>query len=386
MNAVPRLRADSSAGRARNVYINGRFLQQRVGGVQRFAREVLQALDAELTQGECPLAQRNWILIVPHGTTPKAGLRRIAIRVSAGGCGGHLWDQTSLLSSARDGILVNLTNGAPLFHPRCLVIMHDAAVFRTPENFTPLYGLVHRTLGRVLSRTAKLGTVSDFSKRELAAIFHLDRSRIFVVPNSCEHLQAVAPDVTVLQRLHLTPNRYFLFVGKPSPNKNIGAAMAAFSRLHQPDYKLVIVGMADAAVFRSGFEEVPDGVIVAGHLGDAQLVALLRDATALVFPSLYEGFGIPPLEGMVTGCPVLAARIPPVLEVCGDAVVYFDPQDVDSVLGAMRSIVAVPALRSEMIGRGRERAKLYSWQLSARSLIDAVANMDAAECSVSSRR
>ena len=385
MNALPRLRADSSAARARNVYINGRFLAQRVGGVQRFAREVLQALDTELSEGECALAERNWILIVPRGTSPKVSLRRIAIRVSGGGRG-HLWDQTSLFRSARDGILVNLTNGAPLLHPRCLVIIHDAAVFRTPENFTPLYGLVHRTLGRVLSRTSRLGTVSDFSKRELAAIFHLDRSRIFVVPNGCEHLQAVAPDVSVLQRLQLTPDRYFLLVGKPSPNKNIGAAMAAFSRLRRPDYKLVIVGMADAAVFRSGFDEVPDGVVVAGHLGDAQLVALFRAATALVFPSLYEGFGIPPLEGMVTGCPILAARIPAVLEVCGDAAVYFDPQDVDSVLGAMRSIVDAPALRRQMIGRGRERAKLYSWQLSARSLLDAVANIDAAECSASSRR
>ncbi len=89
---------------------------------------------------------------------------------------------------------------------------------------------------------------------------------------------------------------------------------------------------------------------------------------------------------MVTGCPVLAARIPAVLEVCGDAAVYFDPQDVDSVLDAMRSIVDAPALRRQMIGRGRERAKLYSWQLSARSLLDAVANIDAAECSASSRR
>ncbi len=359
----------------RDVYINGRFLTQRVGGVQRFAWEVVKALDDELSRSPSGLAERNWILLVPRGHMPPIALRRIAVKI-VGDSSGHWWEQLVLPRAARGGVLVNLANGAPVIHSRCVVVIHDAAVFRTPENFAPLYVWVHRILGRLLSRTATLGTVSEFSRTELASIFRLDPSSIFTVPNSCEHLRDVVPDEAVLERLRVQANHYFLFVGKPSPNKNLLLAMAAFARWRRLGFRFVVVGVADPAVLRKGFGEVPDGVVVAGHLPDAQVVALLKSATALVFPSLYEGFGIPPLEGMVTGCPILAARIPAVLEVCGDAAMYFDPRDVDSLIAAMGSLADSPEARRRLIEKGQERAKSFSWQVSAGRLIEAVSSLE----------
>jgi glycosyltransferase involved in cell wall biosynthesis len=358
----------------RDVFINGRFLAQRVGGVQRFAWEVIKALDQELS--DAPSASpRNWTLVVPRTAPPGIALKRIAVKVIGRGRPGHFWDQFVLPRVARQGVVVNLTNGAPLLHPRCLVVIHDAAVFRTPENFAPVYVLLHRALGRLLSLKSSVGTVSEFSRSELAQILRIDRSRIFVVPNSCEHLGRVPPDDTVLGRLGLERNRYFLFVGKPSPNKNLTAAIAAFARLGVPGYRFVIVGMADPAIFRAGFDAIAPDILVAGHLSDPELVGLLQGATALLFPSLYEGFGIPPLEGMVTGCPVVASRIPAVLEVCGDAALYFDPKDVELITRKMRAIAMNPALRAMLIEKGKERASRFSWQFSARCLLDAIATV-----------
>lgn len=362
------------ASRGRDIFINGRFVTQRTSGVQRFAWEVVHALDLELREGTSELADRNWILVVPTEPPPGIHLRRIAIRV-VGGATGHIWDQLVLARAARGGIVVNLTNGGPLMHPRSVVIIHDAAVFRTPRNFTRRYVLLHRLLSSFLARTSRVGTVSEFSRRELAAIFRIDGSKIFVVPNSCEHLRSIVPDDTVLTRLGLAAGRYFLFVGKPSANKNLTTAMAAFARLG-PSHKFVIVGMADHAIFRKVVDHVPPGVTVTGHLSDRELAAVFRGATALIFPSLYEGFGIPPLEGMVSGCPVIASRIPAVEEVCGDAALYFDPTKVSSLLAAMQSIVDRPELRTSLVAKGNERALMFSWRRSAQQLMSAIANVE----------
>src|SRR5207253_10324987 len=135
---------------------------------------------------------------------------------------------------------------------RSITILHDAAVYRTPLNFSRAYRLFHRLLGRLIARRSVIGTVSQFSKRELADALHLDPKRIFVVPNSCEHLGAVTPDDSVLARLALVPKRYFLAIGSPVRNKNLGVAIAAFKRLANPDQRFVIVGAVDTAVFGQG--------------------------------------------------------------------------------------------------------------------------------------
>ena len=362
------------ASRDRDIFINGRFVTQRTTGVQRFAWEVVHAVDLELREGKSELANRNWTLVVPAEPPPGISLQRIAVRV-VGGASGHLWDQLVLARAARSGIVVNLTNGGPLVHPRSVVIIHDAGVFRTPGNYTRRYVLLHRLLGSCLARTSRVGTVSEFSRRELAAIFRMDGSRIFIVPNSCEHLRGIVPDETVLTRLGLVAGRYFLCVGKPSANKNLTTAIAAFARLG-PSHKFVMVGMADRAVFRKVIDHVPAGVIVTGHLSDRELAAVFRGATALIFPSLYEGFGIPPLEGMVSGCPVIASRIPPVEEVCGDAALYFDPTNISSLHAAMQSIVEQPELRASLVSKGAERAQMFSWRRSAQQLMSAISNVE----------
>ena len=357
-----------ASARRGDVFINGRFLSQRGSGVQRFARQLVLALDEELGAVN---TGRRWRLLVPPGVASPPALKHIETR-AVGRLRGHLWDQGLRFACKRDDILVNLANSGPVLRGRSIAVLHDAAVYRTPNNFTSAYRLFHQTLGRLLALRSTIGTVSQFSKGELSSALGLDADQIFVVPNSCEHLRAVEPDPTTLTRLGLSPGRYFLAIGSPVPNKNMRFALEAFARLGALAQQFVIVGAVDTAVFGQGLAQIPPGVQMPGSLEDAEMVALLRGATALIFPSLYEGFGIPPLEAMLSGCPVIASDIASVVEVCGDAVLYFNPANLGSLTRAMRRALHDPAMLQTLVKRGDERVALYSWNRSARLLMEAV--------------
>ena len=358
------------------ICINGRFLTQRISGVQRFAREMLQAVDACLGAGESA-ARRPWVLMVPERAADLPPLRHIAVE-RVGSAPGHAWDQLLRWHCRSNDILVNLANSGPVLRRRSISIIHDAAVYRTPANFTRAYRTFHKVLGWLLARRSVIGTVSQFSRRELASVLGIDDAGIFVVPNSCEHLQSVQPDAAVLGKLRLRPGSYFLTIGSPAPNKNLGTAIAARATLKGHDVPLVVVGAVDGTVFGGGLNKAPPGVIAAGRLSDAEVKALLQHATALVFPSLYEGFGIPPLEAMLTGCPVIASNIPPVVEVCGDAALYFPPTDVQALAACMAMALQQPEQMAQQVARGRERAAAHSWQHSAALLMQAVERLEAA--------
>ncbi len=360
----------ASVGRGRaDVYINGRFLTQKESGVQRFSLQLVRALDTRLSGGG-----RRWTLLVPPGARA-VDLQHIAVR-EVGKGQGHGWDQLLRFHVGRGDLLVNLANSGPILRGRSLSVIHDAAVFRTPANFTRGYRTYHRLLGRLIAIRSRIATVSRFSRDELAIALGVEAHRIDVIPNSSEHLLAVSPDSSVLKELSLTPGEYFLAIGSPVANKNLARAIEAFRSLGEPDRRFVIVGSVDRAVFGASFERIPPGVVMAGGLSDAKMAALIREARALVFPSLYEGFGIPPLEAMQYGCPVLASDIPPVREVCADAAVFFDPLDIVSIAAAMRRSIDEPSLRADLARRGSERVQHYSWSASAELLQSAVDRLD----------
>lgn len=363
------------------ILVNGRFLSQRTSGVQRFARELVKAVDAQLAI--TPPEQRGapWTLLMPAGVQCDLDLRCIKTR-QAGFGRGHLWDQSLHFVGRRGDVLVNLANSGPIWRSRNLVVIHDATVYRTPGNFTRAYAWLHQTLGHLLAMRANLATVSQFSRREIAEILGVDAKRIPVVLNSCEHLRDVPADTGVLQRLGVTPQRYFVFLSSPAPNKNLVTALRAHAELRKrlaaagaEPTQLVIIGAVDRAVFGDGPGEMPEGAVLAGPVDDRAVKALLQDASALVFPSLYEGFGIPPLEAMLAGCPVIASDIPPVREVCGDAALRVPPTDTAAMAEAMWQLQTEPALRTTMIERGKAQSGLYAWSSSARALRDAIAQI-----------
>ncbi|WP_279480767.1 glycosyltransferase family 1 protein [Aureimonas sp. SK2] len=352
-------------GKRVNFYVNGRFLSKTMTGVERYAGELVSALDAVLAEEGA--GGDRWTVLAPPGTERAGPWRHIALRTGGRGTG-HFWEQLSLPGMAADGVLLNLANSGPVRHPRSFTVIHDAIVYRMPRLFSFRYRTLHQGLGLALSRRSRLGTVSAFSRDELSGVLGLDPERIRVVPNGADHLGRTPPDREILDRLGLRHDGFLLFVGSHAPHKNLQRALEAFAAIEAHDRRFVIVGSSNAGVFGKAAAVLPTGALAAGRLEDAEIAALYAHATALVFPSLYEGFGIPPLEAMSYGCPVLASDIPPIREVCADAARYFDPERTDDIARVLAHAVGAGREGLAQSEAAERRLKAFDWRASARIL------------------
>ena len=348
------------------IAVNGRFLTQRITGVQRFASEVTGALDRMAAEGACPPAR----LLAPAGADasafPHLGVERF------GRLRGQAWEQAELPRRARGSVLVSLGNTAPLLAGgRQAVVIHDAGVFDTPESYSAAFRAWYRALHRALPRGgARVLTVSEFSRGRLAHRLRLDPDRIGVVPEGGEHILREAADVSVLARHGLEARRFALVVGTRAAHKGLDGLAEVAALLAARGMRMAVAGAADPGVFRNAGD--PDGaaVVALGRVTDAELRALYEAALCLVFPSRYEGFGLPPLEAMTCGCPVLAAASGAVPEVCGDAALWFDAAGGPRrPVGALERLLREQGLAEDLRRRGLERAARFSWRAAAERLL-----------------
>jgi glycosyltransferase involved in cell wall biosynthesis len=354
------------------IYINGKFLAQRTTGVQRFARGVIGALDQSLLSTPCG---RTVELLLPPTATPIDGLKVIRQRV-VGRPGRSLtvWEQLELPRHADGGTLICLSGSAPLLVNECVPTIHDAAIYLYPRAYSRAFVTWYRLLFSLRARRSPLVlTVSDDSARELA--HYLPSTSYRVVPNSAEHITKQPSDVSVLERLGLEAGQFLLSVGSLNPTKNFLALINAYSTSSLADkLPLVIVGAINSDVFRHNLKSSNHpNVKWAGSLPDTQLRSLYENATVFVFPSIYEGFGIPPLEAMLCACPVVASNSSAIPEVCGDAAHYFDPLCAIDMMVAINIVIDNEAYRNSLIDKGLRRAKAFSWKNSATKLRAALA-------------
>lgn len=352
------------------IYVNGRFLGRPVTGVERFGGMILREIDA-LAKID-PLLQ--WKVLAPKSVECPSFLRHLPF-ANTGSTGGHLWEQWDLWRASRDGVLINFCNSGPVLQPRQVTVIHDALVYRHPEYFSMTYRALHQTLGRTLARRSRLATVSEFSRSELSEVLRVPAGEIAIVPNAVAAETAPEADISVLNRLSLVGRPFLLFIGSPAPNKNLGRAIEAFLALGRTDIAFVIVGGLARSFAATQFGALPESVIFAGRLSDAENQALFRSTAALVFPSLYEGFGIPPLEAMNAGAPVIASDIPSVREVCRDAVLYFDPLVPATITEAMRKVIDRSADFEALRSRAHDRIKAFSWRQSALAIVELVRHL-----------
>jgi glycosyltransferase involved in cell wall biosynthesis len=269
---------------------------------------------------------------------------------------------------SRDGISLNLCNTAPLMARSVVVAIHDAGVFAVPETysraFRTWYRLLHPQLGR---HAVRIVTVSKFSQSQLVRYAGMDADRIAIIPNGGEHILSSPADPTVLERLRLR-RRYILAVSSQSPHKNLGGVLSAVEQLGGRDFDVVFAGGSNPRVFRQGVQG-SGAARLAGYVTDAELRALYENAECFVFPSLYEGFGLPPLEAMTCGCPVIVSRVASLPEVCGDAAVYCNPEDSQDIARGIATVLSDAELRANLRRRGMERAKLFTWDHAAGALL-----------------
>jgi glycosyltransferase involved in cell wall biosynthesis len=349
--------------------LNGRFLTQAMTGVQRFATEITRAADALAMAGAWPPTR----VLVPPGTAlPGYAALKLA---PVGRGGGQLWEQRDLPRAVRDGMLLNLGNTAPLRVPGAqqAVVIHDAGVFDTPESyslpFRAWYRLLHHGLAR---RGARLLTVSAFSQARIAQRLGIPPHRIGVVPEGAEHALRVPADAGVLARHGLAPGRFALVVGTAAAHKNLRALAAAAALLGRHGMVLAVAGGDAGGLFRAADGAGGAAVRPLGRVTDAELRALYEAALALVFPSRYEGFGLPPVEAMACGCPVVAARSGAVPEVCGEAALWFDAADPDGAAAALARLLDEQGLGPRLRQAGLARAAPFTWRAAAQRLLDLI--------------
>lgn len=358
------------------VLVNGRFLAQRITGVQRYGREILRAID-RLLGSELELAQRwSFAILVPPGTPKRLPLSAIGLR-EIGRFQGHLWEQLELPRYAGRDLLLNLCNTAPVIGSNMISTLHDASVYAIPEAYSAAFRLWYRTMFPILGRRSRrVVTVSEFSRRELERCAGIPRTSTTAILESGEHILEQAADESVLERLRLRPHRYVLAVSSQSPHKNLIGLQRAAALLTKQGITMVVVGGGNSRVFS---QPAPVGAALrhTGYVSDPELRALYEKAVCFVFPSFYEGFGLPPLEAMSCGCPVVVSRAASLPEVCGDAAVYCDPEDPADIATAIGTVIDDTRLQDDLRRRGKERAAHFTWDRAGRSLLSLIDNLPA---------
>jgi glycosyltransferase involved in cell wall biosynthesis len=313
-------------------------------------------------------------LVVPPGAEVKLILPQIDIRQTRFGSG-HAWDQCVLPWSATSGVL-SLGNFGPIFAREHIVCIHDVNTFIEPESYSRAFGLVYRTLLPLVGRRAsRVATVSRFSADMLVKYGVCRREKIFIAPNGHEHVlrwdasRAETPLVNALKR------PYVLLLGSRAKHKNIDIVLEQAQALDAAGIDIVVAGAASSIFAANAPDFRRSNIHYAGYVSDDDLAALYQGALCLVFPSKTEGFGIPPLEAMATGCPVISSNAASLVEVGGDAVAYVDPDHSDGWRQAIVGLSGNQGLRATMAAMGRKRAALFSWKRSAQLYLDEMLRM-----------
>ena len=359
--------------------INGKFLQRSASrsGVHRVAYELVLALDAVLARDAALARAHPCGLLVPGDWLPDIAFSHIRMH-SVGRWSAALkgipWEQLVLPWQARGATLLNFCNLGPVLHRDAFTMIHDAQVHSSPASysrgFRAWYRLVQPRLGR---RNRGILTVSQYSRAQLDQYGVADAARSLVIHNGCDHVLRLVPDEDAARDFGLADGRFVVALANTQAHKNIGLLLQAFRSARLGDMTLALFGAATREDFERQGHEVPPNVRFLGRISDEQLAGLLRRAAALACPSLTEGFGLPPLEAMALGCPVVAAPCGALPEVCAKAALWADPHDARAWEAQILRLRDDPALAGSLRERGARRAALFTWERAARRLLEIAA-------------
>lgn len=334
--------------------VNGLYLTKNDLGITRYAREIVRELDDLVSPGEI-------IVVVPENTDDPC-YKNIDV-VEFGNRHGILWEQLDFSRYlVKTGIKsLNLTNTLPLRVPKGITVLHDISYKVNPSFFPGARGALSRlwhmaNYHSAIRHNELLVTVSEFSKEEIVRVYDVDPERIIVIPNSWQHMQRIEADRAVLDRFCLRGKPFYYTLSSLAPNKNIGWVIQS-ARL-MPNSTFVIAGGSRIQETLGG--DIPANVVFPGFVTDGESKALMAACKAFLFPTLYEGFGIPPLEALACGARVIVSDTQCMHEVLGNAATYVDPRKPVNfdLLGLVHDEASVAAA----LGR-------YSWRESARTML-----------------
>jgi glycosyltransferase involved in cell wall biosynthesis len=251
-----------------------------------------------------------------------------------------------------------------------VVTIHDASTLDHPEWFERKFAAWYQyLLPRLVRRVRRVLTVSEFSRERLLAISGVAPEKIVAIPLgvSEDFKPSTGEEIASLRQRFSLERPYVLALGSLEPRKNLKGLFAAWQILlsTNQDCELVVVGDRGRVFRDQGFEKVPEKVRFLGYVDNKDLPALYSGARIFIFPSLYEGFGLPPLEAMACGCPVIVSKTASLPEVCGNACLYCDPYQPEGIAEQMEQIVQDDSLRSKLSEKGMDRASEFSWDRTA---------------------
>ena len=279
----------------------------------------------------------------------------------------HLWTHLVLPFKSGD-VLFCLANIAPIFVPKSkklVVTIHDVAFLIYPESFSSFFRIYYKLIMPVVVKRAdKIITVSNYSKNELEKYYPLSKGKIEVIYLGLNEGFKVLDNIKKKNQI--------LYVGSINKRKNFIGVIKAFKLLNQKDFTLLIVGNFSTNFSIDELDKIilekaktnPNIAFKSG-ISDEELVKLYNESKLFVFPSFYEGFGLPVLEAMACGTPVVCSNSSSLPEVGGDAVVYCDPHSIENIKEKIEMVLSDEVLQQKMIQKGLERAKEFSWEKSA---------------------
>jgi Glycosyltransferase len=353
------------------VYINGRFLTQKVTGVQRYAQEMVKALDRLLGNAELN-AKYEFIILVPKGIINQMNLMNIRIK-EKGLLKGHLWEQIELPLYVGQHVLINLCNVGPVLKRNQLVTVHDASVYLENNNFSRLFRFWYKCIYKLeLQFSKKIVTVSNFSRDELIKYTKVNPQKLVVVYEGHEHVLKFESDQDILIKNKLLTRPYALAVGSMDPRKNFKNINKAMDQLKEQKYEIVIAGGMNTKIFGGNEPHLRKNVKYLGYVSDEELRALYEHAFCFIYPSLYEGFGLPPLEAMALKCPVIVSDRASLPEICGEAAVYCDPTNPEDIAQHVNQLFNNQDLREYYKREGEKRANLFTWVKCSQKILETV--------------
>jgi glycosyltransferase involved in cell wall biosynthesis len=339
-----------------------------LNGVHRVADRLVQELDTLLPT--IP-GFTGATLLMPERSQHRPNLNIIDTRVEKHGHT-QLWEQTVLPLLSWDGLLLNFCNLAPIFHPRKLLMIHDAQFLIAPESYPIRRRLAYKLLIPLMARTSrKVLTVSEYSRQTLDMLGVIDRNSTEVVWNGANHLSECTADTGFFQALGIAPATYVVHFASIKTYKNSSVLFSAFSDERLAGLKLLLLGDSVEKLRKHGLHP-PPSAIHAGKVNDGQLRSLYENALCLALPSRTEGFSLPPLEALLCGCPAVVAPAGAIPEVCQDTVLYADVDDATSWVDAIARYRDKPDLHAAKCDAGLKRAQQFSWKAAGSRALDII--------------
>jgi glycosyltransferase involved in cell wall biosynthesis len=331
-----------------SIALNARFNLHNPTGMQRYALEVSRRFESYL-----------------YPVRPKRTLR---------GMSGHLWEQLYLPVAVGGRLLWSPNNTGPLAVTRHVCTIHDLIPLDRPEWFSPRFASWYGWLmPRLAARLQHIIAVSSFTKRRIVELLKVREENITVIPNGVDQWFTPRPAEEVervCRAFGIRRQSYVLCVGSLEPRKNLPRLMEAWRKIHasiSPEIDLVVAGAQGSAhVFRSvSLESLPPRVRFTGYVSSEELPSLYSGALVFVYPSLYEGFGLPPLEAMACGAPVVTSRGSSLEEVVGDCAILVDPYRADSIAEGILEAVSRSTRPESFRWAGLERVRHLTWDRTA---------------------